>query len=89
MCTEQGAVLVLDEMITGFGLHLGGVQELFGIDPDLSTFRKAMTNGFSVSALLGRREIMELGGLRHAGDRVYLLSSTGPRRTHSRQRSRR
>ncbi|HZO10229.1 MAG TPA: aminotransferase class III-fold pyridoxal phosphate-dependent enzyme, partial [Myxococcota bacterium] len=76
LCREHGAVFVLDENITGFRWHLGGAQRVYGITPDLSTFGKALANGFAVSALAGRRELMELGGIRHAHDRVFLLSTT-------------
>jgi glutamate-1-semialdehyde 2,1-aminomutase len=76
LCHANGALFVLDEMITGFRFANGGAQEVYDIQPDLSCFGKAMANGFSVSALVGRREIMELGGIRHAGRRVFLLSTT-------------
>ena len=57
----------------------GGAQAVYGVTPDLSTWGKAMGNGFPVSALAGRRELMELGGLRTDADRVFLLSTThGP-----------
>jgi glutamate-1-semialdehyde 2,1-aminomutase len=51
--------------------------------PDLSTFGKAMANGFSLSALAGRREIMRLGGTDHDGERVFLLSTTHGAETHA------
>jgi glutamate-1-semialdehyde 2,1-aminomutase len=76
LCHEHGAVFVLDECITGFRWHLGGAQHCYGITPDLSTFGKALGNGFAVSALTGRRELMELGGIRHRRERVFLLSTT-------------
>lgn len=76
LCHEQGAVLIFDEIKTGFRLHLGGAQQLHGVVPDLCTFGKAMGNGFSVSALAGKKELMELGGLRHQHERVFLLSTT-------------
>jgi glutamate-1-semialdehyde 2,1-aminomutase len=76
LCTGYGAVLILDEMITGFRFHLGGAQALYGIEPDLSTFGKALANGFALSALVGRPEIMERGGIRHEHERVFLLSTT-------------
>lgn len=75
-CEREGAVLIFDEMITGFRWHLGGAQRVYGVKPHLSTFGKAMANGFSLSALTGKREIMELGGLRHDKERVFLLSTT-------------
>ena len=63
-------------MITGFRWHLGGAQARYGIEPDLSTFGKALANGFSVSALAGKREFMQLGGFDHDRERVFLLSTT-------------
>ena len=75
-CSEHGALFILDEMITGFRWHSGGAQTLYGIEPDLSTFGKALGNGFAVSALLGKRRFMERGGLNTNHDRVFLLSTT-------------
>ncbi len=83
LCREHGAVFILDECITGFRWHLGGAQRHYGITPDLSTFGKALANGFAVSALAGRRELMELGGIRHRRDRVFLLSTTHGGETHA------
>jgi glutamate-1-semialdehyde 2,1-aminomutase len=82
LCTDNGTLLVLDEMITGFRWHIGGGQKYFGVTPDLSTFGKAIANGFSVSALAGKREFMERGGLRHDKERVFLLSTTHGAETH-------
>lgn len=76
LCRENGALLILDELITGFRFNLGGAQSEYGIVPDLCTFGKAMGNGFAIAALVGKREIMELGGLRHNKERVFLLSTT-------------
>ena len=82
-CRQRGVVFVLDEMITGFRWSARGAQGLYGLDPDLSTFGKALGNGHSVSALAGRRDLMEAGGLAAPGDRVFLLSSTHGAETHS------
>jgi glutamate-1-semialdehyde 2,1-aminomutase len=82
LCRREGALLILDEMITGFRVDLPGAQTVHGIVPDLSTFGKALANGFAVSALVGRREIMERGGLEHDGERVFLLSTTHGGETH-------
>jgi glutamate-1-semialdehyde 2,1-aminomutase len=82
-CRAAGALLVFDEMITGFRWHLGGAQTLYGVTPDLSTFGKALANGFALSALVGRRDVMERGGLRHDGERVFLLSTTHGAETHA------
>jgi glutamate-1-semialdehyde 2,1-aminomutase len=84
LCDEHGVLLVLDEMITGFRWALGGAQELYPtLKPDLSTFGKALGNGFAVSALAGRREYMRLGGMDHDQERVFLLSTTHGAETHA------
>ncbi|MEV7319721.1 glutamate-1-semialdehyde 2,1-aminomutase [Streptomyces sp. NPDC093970] len=83
LADRHGCVLVFDEMITGFRWSEAGAQGLYGVVPDLSTFGKALGNGFAVSALAGRRDLMERGGLRDSGDRVFLLSTTHGAETHS------
>jgi glutamate-1-semialdehyde 2,1-aminomutase len=83
LCEERGAVLIFDEMITGFRWHLGGAQKLHGVVPHLSAFGKAMGNGFAISALVGKSEIMRLGGLDHDQARVFLLSTTHGAETHA------
>jgi len=80
---SYGALLVFDEMITGFRFSEAGAQGVYGVTPDLSTFGKALGNGFAVSALAGKREFMERGGLRDAGERVFLLSTTHGAETHA------
>jgi glutamate-1-semialdehyde 2,1-aminomutase len=80
---RHGALFVLDEMITGFRWHLSGAQAEYGVTPDLSTFGKALANGFSMSALVGKREFMRLGGFDHDRERVFLLSTTHGAETHS------
>jgi glutamate-1-semialdehyde 2,1-aminomutase len=80
---RHGCLLVFDEMITGFRWSEAGAQGVYGVVPDLSTFGKALGNGFAVSALAGRRELMERGGLHHSADRVFLLSTTHGAETHS------
>lgn len=82
LCDRHGVVLILDEMITGFRWATGGAQSRYGIQPDLSTFGKALANGFSVSALAGKRELMKLGGTDHDRERVFLLSTTHGAETH-------
>lgn len=82
-CQRQGTLLVLDEMVTGFRWHRAGAQHVYGITPDLSAFGKALANGFSVSALAGRREVMRLGGLDNDRERVFLLSTTHGAETHA------
>ena len=72
-------------MITGFRWHLNAARRRSTAScPDLTTFGKAMGNGFSSSALAGRREVMRLGGLEHPDQpRVFLLSTTHGAETHA------
>lgn len=69
--TEHDAVLIFDEIITGFRLAPGGAQERFGIEPDLSVFAKAIANGYPLSAVAGRGELLEItrpgGGVMYGG----------------------
>ena len=58
LADRHGAVLVFDETITGFRFHNGGAQAHFGVTPDLATFGKGLANGFPLSAVAGRRDIM-------------------------------
>jgi glutamate-1-semialdehyde 2,1-aminomutase len=76
LCDEHGALLILDEIITGFRWHERGAQYVYDIKPDLCTFGKGLANGFPVSLLAGRRDIMRLGGFAENADRVFLLSQT-------------
>lgn len=77
ICRREGIVFILDEMITGFRRHLKGAQYEFGLDPDLSTFGKAMANGFSLAALVGKKKIMSQGSINEdKKERVFLLSTT-------------
>lgn len=69
-CTRHGTILIFDEVITGFRLAPGGAQELFGVTPDLSTFGKAIANGFPVAAIAGRADLLDMfvsGGVVHGG----------------------
>ena len=70
ICSETGTILIFDEIITGFRLAPGGAQQRFGVTPDLATFGKAIANGFPVSALAGRADLMDQmakGGVLHGG----------------------
>lgn len=55
---KYGVVLIFDEIVTGFRIHLGGAQAYYGVSPDLACFGKAIANGMPISAVVGRREIM-------------------------------
>ncbi len=83
LCEQCGAILIFDEMITGFRWHIGGAQKFHAVIPHLSTFGKALGNGFGIAALAGKREIMRLGGLDHDQPRVFLLSTTHGAETHA------
>lgn len=84
LCHENGALFILDEMITGLRWARGGAQAHYGVQPDLSCFGKALGNGFAISALAGKREHMELGGIEQVEKpRVFLLSTTHGAETHA------
>ena len=70
LATDNGIVLIFDEVITGFRVALGGAQALYGVTPDLTTMAKALGGGFPVAAIGGRRDIMDQvsdGHVLHAG----------------------
>ena len=83
LCHRNGALLVFDEMITGFRWPQLTAQRHYGVAADLSVFGKAIGNGFAISALVGRREIMQLGDLGHGRQGVFLLSTTHGAETHA------
>lgn len=82
-CRREGAVLIFDEMVTGLRWDYPGAGHGYGVVPDLATFGKALGNGFAVSALTGKRELMELGGLDHQRERAWLLSTTHGGESHA------
>jgi glutamate-1-semialdehyde 2,1-aminomutase len=73
LCTKNNTLLIFDEIITGFRWDLKGAQHYFGVTPDLSTFGKGMSNGFPFAAIVGKKEIMQLGNMNGP---VFLLSCT-------------
>ncbi len=75
-CKKNGAIFIIDEMVTGFKWHKQGAAKYFGVEADLYTWGKGMANGHSVCALTGRKEIMNLGGIFHDKPRVFLSSTT-------------
>ncbi len=82
LADRDGFVLVFDEMITGMRWSAAGAQSVYGVTPDLSTWGKAIGNGFAIAGLCGKRSLMELGGLNTGAPRVFLLSTTnGPETT--------
>jgi glutamate-1-semialdehyde aminotransferase len=70
VATKYGAVLIYDEIRTGFRLRMGGAQELYGVAPDLAVFGKGMANGYAISVLTGKAEIMK------AAEQKVFVSST-------------
>jgi glutamate-1-semialdehyde 2,1-aminomutase/spore coat polysaccharide biosynthesis protein SpsF len=60
LTSDNGALLIFDEVLTGFRLAMGGAQEYFNVQPDLSCFAKAMANGYPISAIVGSRKFMSL-----------------------------
>ncbi|HEX6871824.1 MAG TPA: aminotransferase class III-fold pyridoxal phosphate-dependent enzyme [Micromonosporaceae bacterium] len=68
---RHGALFILDEMRSGFRMSLGGAQEYYGIRPDLSTFSKAMANGYPISAVAGRRDVLMHLGSTHMSSTFY------------------
>jgi len=59
LCQEKGIILIFDEMWTGFRFSLGGAQEYFNVTPDISTFSKGISNGYPISVIAGKDDIME------------------------------
>jgi len=83
LCAKNGAVFILDEMITGFRLGYPGAHSMLGVQADLTTWGKGVANGFSCCMLAGKKEIMELGGINHQKERVFLISTTHGAETHA------
>ena len=77
LCKKHSIIFILDEMITGFRWDIKGAQHKYGLNPDITTFGKAMSNGYSVACVAGKKEIMSQGGIEVSGqERLFLLSTT-------------
>jgi glutamate-1-semialdehyde 2,1-aminomutase len=86
LCRAHGALLILDEVKSGFRVHKGGAQALYGIHADLTTFAKAMGNGYPVAAFGGRADVMDVvgsqrGGVVHGG--TYTANLIGLSAAHA------
>jgi glutamate-1-semialdehyde 2,1-aminomutase len=68
LCTAHGALLIFDEVITGFRHDIGGYQKVAGVTPDLTTMGKAMANGYPIAAVAGKREYMQRFNTYPGGD---------------------
>ncbi len=75
LCDAYGTVLIFDEVKTAFRVRTGGVQALYGIEPDLTTLGKALANGYPLSALVGRAAVM------HAATQTWISSTAAAERT--------
>ena len=59
IATKNGSVLLFDEITAGFRMNTGGVHLVYGVEPDLATYAKALSNGFAMAAIVGRKSVME------------------------------
>lgn len=73
---KYGALWIMDEMITGFKTDYPGSIKRLNANPDMSTWGKGIANGFSFCALTGKKEVMQLGGIKKEGDKKLFLVST-------------
>ncbi len=81
---KNGAVFILDEMVSGFKVDFPGAISKYTLSPDLATWGKGIANGFSFCALTGKKEIMDLGGIKNLGkEKIFLISTTHGGETHA------
>jgi len=74
---KNGALWIMDEMITGYKTDFPGSMKKYNVVPDMTTWGKGIANGFSFCCLTGKKEVMELGGIRNAGkEKLFLISTT-------------
>lgn len=90
LCDAHGALLMYDEIVTGYRLANGGAQEYFGVLPDLSCFAKGIANGYPVAALCGRRDVMQamnraLISSTYGGETVSLAALVACHKEYSKQ----
>jgi len=84
LCQKNSALLILDEMVTGFKTDFPGSLTKYGVEPDMATWGKGIAKGFSFCALTGKKSVMEIGGIKRRGDeKVFLMSTTHGGETHS------
>jgi len=77
LTTQYGAILIFDEVITGFRHALGGYQSICGVTPDLTTLGKAIANGYPIAALAGKKEFMNRFNTRSGGDVFFAGTFNG------------
>ncbi len=74
---KHGALWIMDEMITGYKTDFPGSMKKYNVVPDMTTWGKGIANGFSFCCLTGKKEVMELGGIRNTGnEKLFLISTT-------------
>lgn len=74
---QHGALWIMDEMITGYKTDFPGSMKKYNVVPDMTTWGKGIANGFSFCCLTGKKEVMELGGIRKTGaEKLFLISTT-------------
>ncbi|HOZ86664.1 MAG TPA: glutamate-1-semialdehyde 2,1-aminomutase [Bacteroidia bacterium] len=74
---KNGALWIMDEMITGYKTDFPGSMKKYNVVPDMTTWGKGIANGFSFCCLTGKKEVMELGGIRNSGkEKLFLISTT-------------
>jgi glutamate-1-semialdehyde 2,1-aminomutase len=76
LCTKHGALLIFDEVVTGFRLSYGGAQEKYGVTPDLCTLGKTIGGGFPLAAIAGRRDVLSLFNKSTAGSKWLMQIGT-------------
>lgn len=81
---RHGALYIVDEMVTGFKTDFPGSIKKYNVEPDMATWGKGIANGFAFCALTGKKEVMELGGIKQRGsEKVFLISTTHGGETHA------
>ncbi|MDP3467533.1 MAG: glutamate-1-semialdehyde 2,1-aminomutase [Daejeonella sp.] len=81
---QNGALFIMDEMVTGFKTSFPGSISKWNLDPDMATWGKGIANGFSFCALTGKNDVMDLGGITKEGEeKVFLISTTHGGETHT------
>jgi glutamate-1-semialdehyde 2,1-aminomutase len=73
--SKYGIVLIFDEVVTGFRIAWGGAQERYGVVPDLACYGKAMAGGYPLSAVVGKRELLQIADPRQKGQGKYIFMS--------------
>jgi glutamate-1-semialdehyde 2,1-aminomutase len=85
LTAKHEVLLIVDEIVTGFRVRLGGIHEYFGVSPDLAAFAKGIANGYPLSALVGRRELMERWpaiSITYGGEAMSLAASEAALKIH-------